>query len=225
TLDTVAKGLDFDLTANPTKNWRLFASVGRQRTVFSNAGAKLAAWLDARLPVWQSYPSWTTALMPTGNLLIKDSFQTDVYNVYYYTLALKNGSLVDNQREWRANFTTNYRFTTGLLEGWTMGGGARYRTRARIGYPLMMVKASNGQTVSTPDFEHPYYTADEITWDAMLRYRFKLHGRMTWDLQLNVRNVFDANRVAGATTLSTGVGVRYFSQEPRTATLETSLGF
>lgn len=224
-LDFDAQGLDLDLTANPTRNWRVFANVGRQVTVNSNTAQALAAWFKARLPVWQSYPSWSTARMPTGALLINESFQTNVYNAFYYDLALKNGSSVENQRQWRGNLTTNYRFASGRLQGLAVGGGARYRSRAKIGYPLKTISPTGGQTLSVTDLDHPFYAADELTWDALLRYEFRLPSRVTCRVQLNVRNVLDANRRVPAAAYSNGAVSRYFRQEPRTGMLETTFDF
>ena len=48
---------------------------------------------------------------------------------------------------------------------------------------------------------------------------------MTCTLQLNVRNVLDQNKVVAAAAYSNGAASRYFNQEPRTAMLETTLGF
>ena len=143
-----------------------------------NAAAALEAWFKARLPVWQSYTSWSTARMPTGALLINESFQTNVYNAYYYDLVLKNGSSVENQRQWRGNVVSNYSFESGWLKGWTVGGGARYRSRAKIGYPLKTISGSGGQAFAVTDLDHPYYSSDELTWDALLRYRLKLRGQV-----------------------------------------------
>ncbi|MDO8542204.1 MAG: TonB-dependent receptor [Opitutaceae bacterium] len=224
-VDFDATGFDLDVTANPTANWRIFSSVGRQRTVNSNTAAALETWFLERLPVWQSYPSWANARMPTGSLLIHEAFQTNVYNAYYYDLALKNGSSVENQRQWRANIVSNYRFPAGRLRGWTVGGAVRYRSGAIIGYPLSSVTAPDGQMVTVTDLDRPYRSNDEITWDALLRYEFKLADRLTCKLQLNVRNVFEQNLRVRAAAYSDGGISRYFRQEPRSAMLETTVAF
>lgn len=224
-MDSKAKGIDLELTASPTKNWRIFGSVGRQHAVTANTASAFAAWFSRRLPVWQSYPSFTTGTLPNTSTLLKDAFQTNVYNAYYYILAAGNGSAAQNEREWRGNLLSNYTFRDGLLRGWTAGGGVRYRSRGIIGYPLAKVTTPTGATTTVPDIGNPFHSAEQITFDALLRYQFKPSRKTTCEIQLNVRNVFDANKVVAAAAYTTGAVSRYFSSAPRTAILETTVGF
>ena len=106
-----------------------------------------------------------------------------------------------------------------------MGGGARFRSGSTIGYALRPVTLPNGTTASVTDLGHPHRSSEEITWDALVRYQFKLSNRLTGNVQLNVRNLLEENTRVRSAAFSTGITSIYSSQEPRTMILETTVKF
>ena len=47
----------------------------------------------------------------------------------------REGNLALELREWRFNVVTNYKFTQGFLDGFSIGGAIRYQSESAIGYP------------------------------------------------------------------------------------------
>jgi outer membrane receptor protein involved in Fe transport len=50
-----AKGIDLELNYNPTPNWTMKVTWGKQQTVVSGAAAQAAAWFAYRMPKWVAY--------------------------------------------------------------------------------------------------------------------------------------------------------------------------
>ena len=107
-------------------------------------------------------------------------------------LRASNGEIADSQRKWRANVVLSRHVRGGLLRGLTLGGGARYRSAAYVGYPT--VKLPSGQEIL--DIAHPVQGDVEFYVDAFARYAFRklpwLSERVRVQAQLNARNLLDA---------------------------------
>ncbi|MBP7142086.1 MAG: TonB-dependent receptor [Opitutaceae bacterium] len=90
------------------------------------------------------------------------------------------------QREWRVNLVSSYRFTSGRLKGFTFGGVARWQSEAAVGYAVREDDVGN----LVNDLGHPYFVPEEFNADAFASYRRKIwNDRVDWILQLNARNI------------------------------------
>jgi len=98
----------------------------------------------------------------------------------------RDGTTSLEQRKWRANFVTNYRFTEGFfLKGFSIGGAIRWQDEVGIGF---------GQTFSpeagiVPDLNNPFFAPSSWNGDAWTSYQRKLTEKINWRIQLNVRNL------------------------------------
>jgi hypothetical protein len=109
----------------------------------------------------------------------------------FATAIATEGSASAEQRKWRANLVTNYRFGRGSvfgenLKGWGIGGGVRWQDRIGIGYPTSR-RADGSVNI---DIAHPYYAPSETNVDAWVNYERTLwNERIRWKVQFNVRNL------------------------------------
>src|SRR5690606_23171154 len=122
---------------NPIPNWNMKFNVAQQETVFSNIAPEYDRWREQRMAVWQAAQS---DALPEGFQSFwdynNDEAPFDIgtkRNALHGTLntpelwftanvdapmALQKkleGKVTPNQREWRWNFITNYRFIDGAL--------------------------------------------------------------------------------------------------------------
>ena len=101
---------------------------------------------------------------------------------------LQQGSAVPELSKWRYNFVTDYQFTesllNGALKGVAVGGAYRWTDKVAIGYPVLA-----GGTTPLFDVSHPYWGPSEHYVDLWASYTRKLASKLTWKIQLNVRNV------------------------------------
>lgn len=111
-------------------------------------------------------------------------FNGDVWSKYLIQTALI-GSEQPEQRKYRFNGITNYRFERGALKGLNIGGAFRWEDKAILGYGI-----HEDETVGwIPDVDAPIYGPTEEHFDAWIGYGRKLNSKIDWRIQLNVRNV------------------------------------
>src|SRR6185503_18631719 len=80
---------------------------------------------------WANAPYSATA--PTGQTLAQ-YYQANVVGRAYAFISAADGRSTDTARNARANFITNYAFTSERLKGFNVGGAARWRAKPTIGY-------------------------------------------------------------------------------------------
>ena len=205
TSDYSAKGLEMDVTYNPTPNWRIMANVSKQETVQSNVLPFLGSLIERMTPVWNQlggvpyghYPEgWKPGDSLAGVQLLRDWLSTNVL-VPYYTAQATAGSRSAEQRKWRANLVTSYTFSREspfgpALKGWSIGTGIRWQDKVAIGYPY---KRNADQSVSL-DIAHPYFGPQDINVDGWIGY-----GRKVWQNRINWKVRLSATNLIGGTSL------------------------
>jgi len=203
--NTVSKGLEFELTYNPTKEWRIFATVAQQKAEKSGVGADFTEFVNANKGIWLD----GNGVIATKTIEM-DGFEdithfngfgpnmvglTTVNNLYipYLNALAADGAPVAELREWRANLVTNYTFSQDSLKGYSIGGAARWQGKSAIGFPAFY-NAQSKQYLS--DVRNPFYSGDNLEFDLTLGYTRKIaKGRIDWSIQLNVRNIFGSRKL------------------------------
>jgi outer membrane receptor protein involved in Fe transport len=186
--DTESKGYEFELTANPTPNWRLGFNAAKTNAVISNVGG---AALDGLV-------SYMDTLMagPAGDLIRFNSDYSaanelradwSAWRGQYTLLKLEEGTDAPELRQWRYNLITNYSFTHGIVKGLGVGAGYRWQDKVVIGYPV--VPNPTNPTLASFDLTKPYYGPAEDAVDLWASYEHKVTKKIDWRIQLNVFNV------------------------------------
>jgi outer membrane receptor protein involved in Fe transport len=187
TADTQSKGYEFELTANPTPNWRIAFNASETTAVRNNVGGKLLddyiSYIDSKLV----NPDGT--LTPAGAMPQFGNATLNIYaNVFgpwranYVLMKLQEGTVASELRKWRYNFVTNYTFRHGFLKNVGVGGSYRWQDKVTIGYPVV----AGGKF----DLSMPYFGPSEDAVDLWASYEHKITPKINWRIQLNVRNAF-----------------------------------
>lgn len=211
----IARGLDIELIANPSENWRGFMSIGRQRTATTVADTWWR-WVDQRLPVWRTFGrGWDgETLTVAGPETVHQAYDRWVATQRDPLIAT-SGRLVDNQREWRVNGTLTYKFTAEKLRGLSVGGGGRWRSPPSLGYKLKTL--ASGQEVL--DLERKYRGPEELNLDGFASYRLRSARRLglktDWRLQLNIRNLLGEDGYVPTQAKTDGTTMVYTYKAPR----------
>jgi len=197
TEDQLSKGWEYELTANPTRNWRISMNASETKAMRTNIGGKeLSEFIDLTntyhngpmgdLRQWGGGAISSTALVSwNGNFYSK-----------YLLMKLQEGTYSQELRKWRYNVVSNYDFSAGVLKGWNVGVGYRWQDKIAIGYRPVTDAAGN----ITFDTENPYYGPTLSSIDAWVGYQRKLNARITWRVQFNVRNLGEGNKLVPLTT-------------------------
>ncbi|MBD5781640.1 TonB-dependent receptor plug domain-containing protein [Pelagicoccus sp. NFK12] len=223
--DTASEGVEISFTANPTKEWRLHFNLSRQENYRSVFGTQAQAYLDEFIPFWDSNDDWkelvrdpdaadTTTQSTFGEMLqeLKDARSR---------LDSLEGAQDGRRPEWSFNMSTAYRFTDGRLKGFTLGGNARWRDAAVIGYPV----GDFGQFL----VEQPFMGEDSTNVGVFGRYATKVfNDKASWVIQLNINNVLDDDDLIPFEAVDNGNGEfisRWSLPRGRTFILSNTLTF
>ncbi len=188
TSDVHSKGYEFELTANPTPNWRLAFNAAQTIAVRSNVGGPALDGLVSELDSIMAGPGGDLVRFNSeysaSNLL---RTEWNSWRGNYTLLKLTQNTAASELRKWRYNFISNYSFTRGLLRGAGVGAGYRWQDKVVIGYPV--VPNATNPALASFDLTKPYYGPSEDALDLWVSYERKLTKKINWRIQLNVYNV------------------------------------
>lgn len=192
TEDQVSKGWEYELTANPTRNWRVSFNAAKTEAMRTNVGGTTFAEFVDLTNTYQHGPmgfmrQWGGDGATSTSLT---SWNSNFYGDYSL-MKLLEGTYSGELRRWRYNLVMSYSFSRGMLKGVTVGGGYRWQDRVVIGYPPL----DDGSGKVSYDINHPYYGPSQDGIDLWIGYSRKLSSKVDWRVQLNVRNVGDGNKV------------------------------
>ncbi len=184
TSDTISTGLEIEIVAQPTPNWRIAINAAKTDAINDNVGGSVAEYIESRIAVAEGPAGdiriWSGSnSAPTYRSLMQQNFLGD-----YRLMVLGQGSSVPELREWRINLITNYNFREGYLAGFNVGGGFRYQDSNIIGYPLADFGGETSFVLNSP-----YFGPTEESLDAWIGYGAKINDKIDWRIQLNLRNI------------------------------------
>lgn len=231
TFDSSSHGYEVELVANPTDNWRIFLNYSYMVLERTRIGLEGRAYLEKYRDYWTEddrgriLTDGTGALAPQamdGDDVVETvaeeiaAIDQEIHDFYVIT----DGEQPRGQNKHRFNLRTNYTFGSGMLDGFSVGGGLRYRSGAIIAYQV----EDTGSGVVT-DVQRG---RENILVDLQLRYQgksFELGGReIDWSVQLNVDNVLDETDILPLRAVD-GEVVSYRFQPPRQFFLTTRFSF
>jgi hypothetical protein len=204
--DLESKGIEFELTANPTPNWRISFNASKAEAVRSNVLSSWDAYIAANkafyfdggyevgdMPAtnywnfkgYYDIPQTPGDTLGTGGRL-GVVFNDSVYNPYYQAKATANQA-VNELRKWHWNVVTNYTFTRGVLKNVGVGGAVRWQDKSTIGYYPKFDTQANAWVI---DLSKPIKGPTETNYDAWISYERRLTDKINWSIQLNVNNLF-----------------------------------
>lgn len=199
TADTTSRGIEFDLTAQPTKNWNVSVNVAKVRAQYDAISPTIGRFMDSMsaffatdaglLRMWGD--SWADG---TFRKQWNDSVVTS-----YETLKAYVGNSAPEVSPWRANLVNTYAFDSGALKGVFVGGGYRWEDRKLLGYGLSTFKMADGSSKLMPDISKPLKGETEDHYDLWLGYSRKITTKVNWRVQLNVRNIGEKHHLVAST--------------------------
>ncbi|MBN2233764.1 MAG: TonB-dependent receptor [Opitutales bacterium] len=192
TADTMSKGMEVELMANPTDSLRISMNISRTEASYSNVGGTFGEYIEERLAYYRSTAAGEMRIWgAAGPTILEQWADQGGFLGNYQRLKLQDGAATPELREWRFNAVANYTFVDGALKGLNIGGGVRWQDEIAIGYP--MYYDDNGDP--TYDINNPYMGPDEWNFDMWAGYERPINDKIDWRIQLNVRNVGATNEV------------------------------
>jgi len=222
TTDLVSRGLELELVYNPTRNWRIAFNAAKQEAKRANIGRAFQEYFNKyRRDVWFSGAS-SQLLSDESGEPVAVRTKERLLNDFNKTLQ-QDGAIVSELRKWRWNLVTNYTFPrSSRLSGWRIGGAGRWQDSVGIGFPIL--QDPNGDT--RIDVNNPYMGPTDFKLDAWLGYTRKIFDdKITWRVQLNVRNVLDQDDLVPVAAQPDASIAAWRIPAPRTFTLRSTFEF
>lgn len=217
-LTTKSDGYEFSITTNLTPAWR-FTINGSKRSDGETAerAPYIKAYLAQWIPAWKANPQWYNV---TGVATRVADLERFLQNLE----ALANFSDDAFAPRWALNLVTSYSFKQRVLKGFSLGGSMNMRGSTIAGF------AEDAGLVIDPT--HPYYVRGYTTIGTWLTYQRKLFkNKVSWRVQLNVRNLLDESTVSPLRIVDKRDGTHEGAvatvrlSEPRTYVLTSSFKF
>lgn len=190
TSDSESKGYEFELTANPTNNWRISFNASQTTASRTNVGGKkldeLISYLDTQMAGVAGDMRQFNGDYQIGNELRANY---NGFRARYTLLKLQENTAASELRKWRYNIVSNYTFSSGFMKDVNVGGSYRWQDKIVLGYPV----ASSANGIAQYDLSKPYYGPVEEAGDVWIGYERKITKDVKWRIQLNVRNVMKEN--------------------------------
>ena len=191
--NTTSKGIEFDLTAQPMKNWNVTLNV-----------TKVKASVDAVIPSLVDYMNEMNAFFagPAGELRMwgetgqtfRSAWEGNVRGSFDLLMA-KLGKAVDEVAPWRVNLVTTYTFDSGFAKGVFVGGGYRWEDKRVLGYDIAHNLSDPTRPEWISDLSRPWYSKSSDHYDFWIGYSRKLSSKIDWRIQLNLRNVGESHHL------------------------------
>ncbi len=209
TSDKTSKGVELEIAANLTPNWRVIINGSRTSASDTNilnvaGGGNIVKYYQAVKPVAQDgySPADATA---TYNYWQKKGFAhiapfgdnsreylgyiwTDGFERSYLQALAAEGKDVGELRKYHLNLITTYDFSRGRFKGVGLGGAVRWQDKPLLGFKKVFLDAPVLNWVD--DLSSPIYGRAETNYDMWVSYRHRLNKRIMYSIQLNVRNIF-----------------------------------
>lgn len=220
--DTSSKGYEIELNVVPVRGWDIAINAAKNTAQRTNFAKNLIDWVEARNKVWNGAPG-DIYTYGSHDTTIKDHWNQYFYNGYKLQTLL-NGSDVPELRPWRFNLVTNYRFSNERLKGVSVGGSYRWEDKVVIGYPSIHTTL-NGLAVDSYDITKPFMGPGETSVDLWAGYERKLTKKITWSVQMNIRNALGKNELVPINVQPDGTAAGYRIKEGASWTITNRLSF
>ncbi|MCG8527409.1 MAG: TonB-dependent receptor [Opitutales bacterium] len=179
--DKESDGWEFQLTANPTKNWRLTMNFSSTTTIESNMLKRTRSIMDELVSNWESLG--LDLVVPSGNnYTVAEEIEN--FNDWFRDTTVVEGRESYGHRDFQFRLFTRYDFSDGLLNGFFVGGGYRYSAAPFVGV------LANGEDVFG-------FVDREVDLLFGYKTRVKLWGsgskKQQLSIQLNIRDLLQEN--------------------------------
>ncbi len=224
--NSVSEGVEVELTANPTRNWRVSLTGTKNDTVRSNIAPGNYAFFDSVKELYTSGDrlrylyggSGLTAMVP---ITVEDTVPNsigrswaEIKNRQDELFGSVEGLTPRGMIKYEVKLFNNYRFTSGVLRGVSVGGGVQWRDRNLAGY-----------TTDDPTTSEIIWGGKYLNVDLTLGYGRELNRNVDWRVQLNVKNLLDNNDIYITQKNQDGSTRSYRLRDPRQIIVTNTFSF
>jgi hypothetical protein len=235
--DTMSKGNEFELIANPIKGLNVSINASKTFASRQDLAKSYVDWINMRwnqflntpsgdMHLWGAGDDWNTAngrAQGSGDETARGKFSRETMAGYNLFLALEGGA-VPELRPWHFNIVGNYDLQQEPLKGFNVGASYRWQQASTTGFPV--IGSGSATDPYKFDVNHPWKGSPEGISDMWIGYKRKLAWHnINWRIQLNVRNVFANDKLIRVTVEPDNSPAAYRIPEPRTWAVTNTFEF
>jgi len=220
TVDTVSKGLELELTAQPVKNLNFTLNASKTTATRNNLSSTLVSFITRQSNLMNS-AAGDIRQWWAGDQTLRQVWTSSVWGPYQNLLA-QQGSSAPEIRPWRFNAVSSYYFERGTLKGVNLGLAYRWQQGQILGYALQSYTDPKKQL---PDVTKPFKGPAEDSLDFWIGYEHRLSKRVHWKIQLNVRNAADKAHLTPIAVQPDGSPAQYRIVEGQNWTVTNTFSF
>jgi outer membrane receptor protein involved in Fe transport len=230
TANTQSKGMEFELTYNVTKNWRVYGTVTREQAEQSNIAPALTSFINQRVAYWQANGLWNGPTTTKQDWCGCPETGQQVYNADvlgpFVAYQAASGQPSQQLHKWKATLVTNYTVSDGFAKGFGIGTGLRYFDKTIIGNPAIFTDVNGAETVTGLDLAHPYTVPGQTTVEAWATYARKVYNdKYLLSFRFEVENLQTSGGYTPVNANSDGTHQLFTISPPRTYYFTTELRF
>ena len=242
TMDTEARGTEFDVNVNLTRYWTVSANFTDSQSILRNVSSAAARWIAQRMPIWTTLVdqaaavNWTAAQLAAepqhlwwthnygGTQTAQQNFQAFVATPLS-TIQQLEGTANPQMSRYSFKGSTNLQLSgiteNRILKDFNVGGAMRWQSASAIGF--YGVPDANG-VYQTLDVTKPVWQKAQYYFDVFVGYRMRLFSnKVAARFQLNVQNVLEnGDRIQKVGVYPNGVGNNFRIIDPRLFLLTAS---
>jgi hypothetical protein len=189
TQDFVAEGIEIDAVGRITQNWTVSLNIAQQKTITSNfAPVAFPLFIDSYNRA-ESEGLFDLRAVPDIGSSNSNGFYWERNARAWRLEKAQEGTVSQEQREWRVNLISRYDFREGLMKGFGLGASFRYQSAVNAGYPNKWDEFGD----AVADVDNPFKGPDQLNGDLFIRYRRPLKNDAIWTIQFNARNLYRKN--------------------------------
>ncbi len=233
TEDTKARGTEIELNYEAAWFWRMKLNITQQESVQGNLSPALLAYLEERMPVWQSLidtrsgENWWTSQYNGINSTTPLRFYEGTVAAPLRLALSKEGKTLPQIRKYSVKYSTNFQLAgvteNKILKGVNISASVRWADKAAIGYYGIPDEEGIYRDL---DGNRPVYEKARFYADIGIGYKTRFSKKVRANFQLNVSNIQeDSTRLQPVSAFPDGTPSAYRIIDPRLFIFTTTFDF
>ncbi len=217
--DMTSKGVEVELTGQITRNWSVTLNGSRTNAKITEVSPTIDAWIQSFTTFFGTvdHPTPAGLIKLWGGSTMAYNWNFNILSGYSL-LKAQIGQMAPDLAPNKVNLITNYNFDNGLLKGANIGLAYRWEDRRILGYQY-------NATTNALDVTKPWKGPTDAHIDLWIGYAHKITRQVNWNIQLNLRNVGDKNKIVPASIEPDGSVALYRIQYGMLASLTNTFTF
>ena len=190
--DATSKGVEAELTGQITRNWSITVNASRTDAKITAVSPTIDAWIQSFTTFFGTvdHPTPAGLIKLWGGSTFAYNWNANILSGYNL-LKAQIGQAAPDLAPYKVNVITNYNIDHGALKGTNAGLAYRWEDRRILGYQY-------NATTNALDVSKPWKGPTDQHLDLWIGYSHKLTDTVNWNIQLNLRNVGERNKIIPA---------------------------